>query len=251
MSCRWAVLFYCPIYAIALRSWSPVQAGAILLPANIGFALGGITVGWLHIRENKSYYVCSLASILVFAISIWLLSQRSTPDSPIKAYVFILLINGFCTGAALNYTLSHVLYRTNSQTHFIAISLASTFRSFASSLGSVFGAAIFIHELMSTARSDFDHKGLVVRDKFMERLQSEPLLVASLKGDEREIAVHSYIVAFKVLFSVTSAFALVAQLVQGFSGRRKPVSVERTSKDSDNRKLVAEECDAEEVSCSR
>jgi sugar phosphate permease len=67
MSARWAVLFYTPVYAIAIRGWSPASAGSILLPTNMGFAAGGLLVGWLHIKGVGSYwlYVPSISSELL------------------------------------------------------------------------------------------------------------------------------------------------------------------------------------------
>lgn len=53
---RWAVLFFTPVYAIAVRGWGAATAGLILVPTNIGFGLGGLLVGWIHIRRAGSYY---------------------------------------------------------------------------------------------------------------------------------------------------------------------------------------------------
>lgn len=60
MMARWSVLFYAPTYAIAIRDWAPGVAGSILIATNGGFGLGGILVGWLHIRSHGSYYMCVL-----------------------------------------------------------------------------------------------------------------------------------------------------------------------------------------------
>lgn len=57
MLARWAVLFYTPVYAMAVRDWSPASAGVILVPTNFGFGLGGLLVGWMHIRNAESYYL--------------------------------------------------------------------------------------------------------------------------------------------------------------------------------------------------
>jgi sugar phosphate permease len=57
MMARWAVLFFTPVYAIAVRGWSPASAGLILVPTNAGFGTGGLLVGWLHIRKASSYYM--------------------------------------------------------------------------------------------------------------------------------------------------------------------------------------------------
>lgn len=56
MMSRWAVLFYLPVYAIAVRELSPTVAGTILIPTNAGFATGGVLVGWLHIKREGSFF---------------------------------------------------------------------------------------------------------------------------------------------------------------------------------------------------
>lgn len=53
---RWAVLFFTPVYAMAVRGWGAASAGLILVPTNAGFGLGGLLVGWIHIRKTGSYY---------------------------------------------------------------------------------------------------------------------------------------------------------------------------------------------------
>lgn len=57
MVARWMVLFYTPVYAIAIRGWSPASAGSILIPTNLGFATGGLLVGWLHIKRAGSFWL--------------------------------------------------------------------------------------------------------------------------------------------------------------------------------------------------
>lgn len=57
MVARWAVLFFTPVYAIAVRDWAPASAGLILVPTNLGFGSGGLIVGWVHIRKTGSYYL--------------------------------------------------------------------------------------------------------------------------------------------------------------------------------------------------
>jgi len=57
MASRWTVLFYTPVYAIAVRGWVPAAAGTILIPTNLGFAFGGLIVGWLHVRRAGSFYL--------------------------------------------------------------------------------------------------------------------------------------------------------------------------------------------------
>lgn len=57
MTARWMVLFYAPLYAIAVRGWSLASAGSILIPTNLGFAIGGVVAGWLHIKRTGSFWL--------------------------------------------------------------------------------------------------------------------------------------------------------------------------------------------------
>ena len=54
---RWIVIFYTPVYAIAVRGWSPASAGSVLIPTTVGFAVGGLVVGFIHIRRKGSFYM--------------------------------------------------------------------------------------------------------------------------------------------------------------------------------------------------
>jgi hypothetical protein len=57
MMARWSVLFYAPVYALAVLGWSPGSAGSMLIPTNLGFGLGGLLVGGLHIKRGGSFYL--------------------------------------------------------------------------------------------------------------------------------------------------------------------------------------------------
>ena len=144
MTARWSILFYTPVYAIAVRGWSQASAGVMLVPTNAGFALGGILVGWLHIRRSGSFYIPSLISIALFASTTLIISQISTPNSNVYGYVCSLFVNGMVTGALLNYTLAHVLHLTIPATHVIVIPLNAAFRGLSGSFGSsISGVSLF------------------------------------------------------------------------------------------------------------
>ena len=42
MAARWCVLFYAPVFALAVWGWRPAAAGSVLVPTNLGFGLGGL-----------------------------------------------------------------------------------------------------------------------------------------------------------------------------------------------------------------
>lgn len=94
MAGRWSVLFYEPTYALAVRTWAPSAAGAMLVPTNFGFALGGLSVGYFHIKRHGSFYVPTLVFYLLFPITLVLLGLLSTGSAPAWAIVLILFLCG-------------------------------------------------------------------------------------------------------------------------------------------------------------
>jgi hypothetical protein len=218
MMCRWTVLFYTPVYALALRDWSPAAAGSILIPTNAGFALGGLLVGWFHIRRDGSFYVALLVIFAMYPLSFLLLGVVSTPETPVALYVAATFINGLITGAALNYTLAHLLHLTAPSTHFVATSLLGTFRGFAGSFGSAVGGGIFTRVLGRTLEQGFDNKGLKGRENLIRRLLGSPALVAGLTGVEKEVALIGYEKALKSLFWAAAGMTVVTVVIQAGTG---------------------------------
>ena len=104
MSVRWTILFYAPVFVLAVRGLSPAAAGSILIPTNIGFGVGGLVVGWLHIRYSGSFYLPCLIAVVVFAMFMVALSYVSNAVSPWWVYISVIFGNGWCTGALLNYS---------------------------------------------------------------------------------------------------------------------------------------------------
>ncbi|MCJ1282556.1 hypothetical protein MMC26_001879 [Xylographa opegraphella] len=218
MMARWSILFYTPVYALAVRTWSPATAGSILIPTNAGFAIGGLLAGLLHIRRAGSFY---LACLVVFAINpftLLLLGYLSTPDTPVALYLLSTFTNGLATGAALNYTLAHVLHLTPPSTHFIATSVLSTFRGFAGSFGSAIGGGIFTRILRASLEQGFAEKGLQDKGELVRRLLGSPALVAGLSGGEREVAISAYVDAIRGLFWAGAGLAVVVIAVQAGTG---------------------------------
>lgn len=226
MMARWAVLFYTPTYAIAVRNWSPASAGAILVPTNAGFALGGLVVGALHIRRSGSFYVPTLVVYALFPFTMVLLAVLSTHDSNKWLYVFDLLFSGALTGAALNYNLAHVLHLTPKSTHYVATSLLATFRGFSGSFGSSIGGGMFSRTLYNSLTRQFAERGIKNEDLVI-RLLGSPALVGSLEGVQKEIAVKGYEEALKLLFLSGAGLAALMVFLQAGTGwkaaREEPV----------------------------
>ncbi|KAF4216826.1 hypothetical protein CNMCM8980_007341 [Aspergillus fumigatiaffinis] len=227
MMARWSVLFFTPVYAMAVRQWSPASAGLILVPTNAGFGLGGLLVGWIHIRKTSSYYISTLIVFLLFALSNFILAILSTPSSPTVAYVVSTFFNGLFIGASMNYALSHMLHLTDPNVHYIVTSLLGMFRGSAGSFGSAIGGGFFQRELKKALEKGFGKHGLSGKDDLVRKLLGSPALVRILSGVEKEVAIQSYEHAVKILILGGCVLAVVATMLQACTGWRAPHEVEK------------------------
>ncbi|KAK2615688.1 hypothetical protein N8I77_002426 [Diaporthe amygdali] len=233
MASRWMVLYYAPIFVLAVRGLSPTVAGTVLIPTNLGFGIGGLVVGWLHIRRSGAFWLPCIVSIFLFGLALFGLSLTSNASSPAWLYVLIITFNGFCTGAALNYTLAHILHLATPETHFITTSLLATFRGFAGSFGTAIGGGIFTRSLRENLTAGFlkldGTAGLSPRRvTLIRRLLGSPNFVFNgyLSNAEREVAVKGYEAAFNVLYTSAAALVVLVLLVQAGTGWTAPANQE-------------------------
>ena len=222
MMARWCVLFYAPTYALAVRQWSPATAGSILIPTNGGFALGGLLVGWFHIRRHGSFYIACIVVYALFPVTLVLLSVLSTQHSSPTLFVLTVLVCGAVTGAALNYTLAHLLHLTPKSTHYIATSLVATFRGFAGSFGSAIGGGLFTRTLYTSLTDQFNERSMKHEDWLVRRLLGSPALVRDLAGAEQEVAIAGYETALRTLWLAAAGLAALTVFVQAGTGWRAP-----------------------------
>lgn len=218
MMARWSVLFYAPTYALAVRQWSPATAGSILIPTNGGFAIGGLLVGWLHIRRFGSFYIPTLVVYTMFPLTLVALAGLSTEHSSPVLYVLVVFACGAVTGAALNYNLAHLLHLTPKETHYVATSLLATFRGFAGSFGSAIGGGLFSRTLYHSLQTGFADARLKNKADLIRRLLGSPALVEQLGGMEREVAVWGYEEALRTLFLAGAGLAVLMVIVQAGTG---------------------------------
>lgn len=223
MMARWAVLFYMPVYALAVRGWAPAVAGTILIPTNAGFAAGGLLAGIFHIRRDGSFYIHTLIANALFPITLLVLAFISTPHGSPALFVLMVFCNGAIAGAGLNYTLVHLLHLTMPEVHPIVLSLLATFRGFAGSFGSAIGGGIFERVLQTSLVEGFAKAGIEDRSGLIRRLLGSPALVRTLEGQKHEIAVGAYQTGIKTLFLCGAALAVIVTVVQAGSGWTAPV----------------------------
>lgn len=222
MTARWGVLFYTPVYAIAVRGWVPSAAGALLVPTNAGFALGGVLAGWLHIRKASSYYLPTVTCFGLFAVVQFGLSQLVTFGSPIWLLITSLFVNGFVVGALLVYSLAHLLHLTLPSEHVIVIPFNATFRSFSGSFGSAITGGYFLRTLSNNLHDGFESIGMPHKGELVRRLLGSPLLVQKLEGVEKEVALAAYTKSLRATFLGGVALAIVMAVLQAGVGWTAP-----------------------------
>lgn len=232
MTARWTVLFYAPVTALAVFGLSAGASGSMLIPTNVGFGLGGLLVGWLHVRRTGSFWAACLVSIALFTATLAGVAAAAQPRCPTPLYMAALFANGLCTGAALNYTLAHLLHLTAPPTHYVATSLLGTFRGFAGSFGTAVGGGIFARALRAGLEAGFRAADGVpagqpldpARAELVKRLVGSPALVhgGDLSSLEQRIAVQGYVGALSTLFHAMMVLSVVVLAVQAATGRKGP-----------------------------
>lgn len=224
MISRWSILFYTPVYALAVRDFAPAKAGLILLPTNAGFALGNLTLGYFHVRRSGSFYASCLVVYAAFALTVLTLSRITTTNVGIGWYFAVAGANGFMIGASMIYTLTHVLHRTSKENYFIVSSLVAMFRGLSASFGSAIGGGFFARILKQILERGFEERGVPLnnsRKELIRRLLGSPALVGKLLDSvEREVAVEGYVGALRRLFAAAAVVAAVAVVVQAGTGWR-------------------------------
>ncbi|KUI74235.1 Vacuolar basic amino acid transporter 1 [Cytospora mali] len=229
MAARWTVLYYAPIFVLAVRGLPPTVSGAVLVPTNLGFGVGGVAVGWLHVRRAGSFWLPCLVSVALFGLALFGLSLTSTAAAPAWLYVLLVFLNGACTGAALNYTLAHILHLATPETHYISTGLLATFRGFAGSFGTSIGGGIFMRALRGHLTVGFERLDGTAdltraRVTLIKRLVGSPSLVQSgiLSEAEREIAVKGYEVALNAMYTAAVGLIVLVLFVQAGTGWTEP-----------------------------
>lgn len=235
MSARWTLLYFTPIFVLAVRGYSPAVAGSILIPTNFGFGTGGLVIGWLHVRRGGSFWLPSLIALACFASTLFMLSLVGTLDSPPWLFVLVVFLNGWATGASLNYSLAHLLHHSHQDTAFISTSLLGTFRGFGSSFGTAIGGGVFYRFLRSDLVERF--KSLDETDKLsparaelVKKLVGSPATVfgGGLSDAEQTIAVESYAGASRGTWQAAVGLAITVLFIQAATGWHGPAPADES-----------------------
>lgn len=229
MSARWTVLFFAPILMLAVRGTSPAAAGSILIPTNLGFALGGIVVGFVHVRRKGDFWLPSWVAVVCISASIYALSFMTRSDIPLELFILVVFLCGAATGATLTYALAHLLHLSTKDTAFISSSLLNTARGFGGSFGTAIGGGIFYRILRANLTGGFlslDGDGPLTpeRRRLISHLLGSPELVhgGNFTADEAHIAMDSYSRAMQTVWQAAGTLVIVMAFFQAATGWTAP-----------------------------
>ncbi|PHH73039.1 hypothetical protein CDD80_4086 [Ophiocordyceps camponoti-rufipedis] len=229
MAARWSLLFFAPIFILAVHGAPRAAAGSVLVPTNLGFALGGIVVGSLHIRRAGSFWLSCLIALAIFSASLLGLAIVAAPRAALTPLITLVFINGFATGAALNYTMAHLLHLCHPDTAYIAASLLTTFRGFGGSFGTSIGGGMFYRFLRRSLTRGFlaldggqhlspAHNALIPRLLGMPEL----VLHGGLSGEEQKVALNGYAGAIGFVWMAAAIMMLLVMAAQAATGWTAP-----------------------------
>lgn len=218
---------------LAVRGSSAASAGSVLIASNVALSLGGLLIGWLHIRRAGSYYVSLLVSILCLDVTFYALAEMSRSNTASYVFIATVCFSGFVTGIVINYALVHILHLSHANTEYVTTSLFATFRGFGASFGTSLGGGIFYRILRSDLVAGFlalDGTAELgpARKRLVDKLLESPELVwhgnelLRLEPQERQIAVEGYADAIRGVWRAAAVLGVFVVAVQAAAGWTSP-----------------------------
>jgi len=231
MSARWLVLFFVPLTALAVRGLSTSTVGALLIPTNIGFGVGGVLAGWLHIRAATSYWSSCVLTVLLAAGTLLALSPLSSGVGSLPLLIATITLNGIVEGASVSYTANHALFHAVPSAQIVTSSLMTTFRAFGGSVGMALGGSVFSGTLRAALTDAFlrldDGCLSIEHARLVERLMGSQTLVWSseLDSTEHTVALAGYQEAARNVFLAAAVIAAASAVIQAGTGWRSKAAV--------------------------
>lgn len=245
MSARWSLLYFAPIFMLAVRGTTPATSGSILVPTNLGFTIGGVVVGWVHIRRSGPFWLPCIVAFAAFAVSLLVLAAVARPGASMPALIFIVFLNGITTGAALNYTLAHLLHHAHPGTDYVASSLLATFRGFGGSFGTSIGGGVFYRFLSASLTSgylalDGGRHLSPYHENLITRLQGMPHLVfnGDLSPQDQHVALLGYASAIGSVWRAAGIMVLIMVVVQAATGWKAPSDKVQAGEERENSRIA-------------
>ncbi|KAH7413808.1 major facilitator superfamily domain-containing protein [Phaeosphaeria sp. MPI-PUGE-AT-0046c] len=198
--------FYVPSYGQLVCGYSPVKAGALLLPITLTQTLFS-TLSGLYIHRFGRYRECLLIGWATWAIGMGLFSTLNGPS--LGKQIGFALLSGFGLGNTLQPSL--IAVQAGVERKHMAI--VTSVRNFIRNLGGTLGLALSGTFINNAVRATLRPHGL--SSGAIQLLINSPELFQSEYGDERtenirgELAA-AYVKGFRLVFIVTAVLNALA-----------------------------------------
>ncbi|KAK9369171.1 major facilitator superfamily domain-containing protein [Lipomyces kononenkoae] len=156
--CNWfmtmsvyALLFYIPLYFVAVRDVSETKAGASLVSNFVGVAVGSFGSG-IYMRQTGQYYRLALLSAFLYIVGTGLICTLGLHTS-MSAVIFYTFIPGASYGSLLTITLIALIAAVPHEFQAVTTSIQYGFRGTGSTLGVAIASSVFQNVLGSSLRT--------------------------------------------------------------------------------------------------
>lgn len=212
--------FYLPIYFQSILKYSPLVAGALILPVVITTSFGSIISGQYMARVG-SYMHCILVGFALWTLGngLTLLFDRHTGLGPLIA---ILIVEGAGIGLTLQPTLVGMYANSRNEDRAVTTGL----RNFIRTIGGAFGLVISGVILSNTLSTDLAGEAFASESLIAELTSSTYSLgTLGLSHDQQEKVLDVYMLGLHYIFifyTVCSGLSLVLTFWVGNTSLKAP-----------------------------
>ena len=143
-----AAILYIPEYQQIVRGYSPIKSGLMTIPLVIGLFTASLVSGRLISRYGK-YRPYPIIGSLVLILGLWLFSHLSLNTSEIALSIWMIVLGG-----GVGFLLQVPILAVQNSVPFKQMGAGTSTATFARSIGSSFGGAIFGTILLTGLRSN-------------------------------------------------------------------------------------------------
>lgn len=147
----WCVLYYLPLYFLAVKEYTPIMSGVALFPESFTVAPSAAVTGILITKTGRyrpAIWFGWAISVLGSGILCYLKEDTSVP-----AWVFILLVSGIGLGILFPSIGFAIQASAKPKNLAIAVAMFSFFRAFGQALGVAIGGVIFQNQMRANVAS--------------------------------------------------------------------------------------------------
>jgi EmrB/QacA subfamily drug resistance transporter len=213
------MIIFAPLFVQGALLGSPTQAGMVLIPISLGWALGSLTSG--HTVNHLGYRLLAVSGAVVMAISLLLQSQIDAASS-------LLHIAGVCFGVGLGMglvtTAITVSVQNNVEPAHLGVATASTV--FSRSLGAAAGVSI-MGAILSQRLETLLHNvfpGMVNGALSEVRQLLRPQARAQIAPASLKLLQQALENSLQEVFLITAGIALLAVLIAFRVSAQRPAA---------------------------